>query len=179
MRSASPTFKSELRAALAQMTNPKNPMQSNQQPEHVKKLCAEVGHSIELTEYIDLDIRTCHAFSFDLTSHLVLHKNAILPDGRRIAPSDQFVRHMVDKHLRESDDPVEGCVVVYFDGEVLTHSGRCYSARVRSKWGQGHIWDHDLFEVPACYGCTARFYSRFHHPSITRGGSTSPAGRER
>lgn len=56
----------------------------------------------------------------------------------------------------------EGDMVFYFDPQGrLKHAGLMISKdRVLSKWGTGHLFEHQLNEVPESYGNTKRFYSR-------------------
>ncbi|MEK9946006.1 MAG: hypothetical protein VW999_08480 [Alphaproteobacteria bacterium] len=64
---------------------------------------------------------------------------ALIPVGRRdLTPGDVVLYGTVDKpiHAAQVLDP----------------------ARVRSKWGRGHLYDHGLWEVPGRYGHTVRFY---------------------
>ena len=48
-------------------------------------------------------------------------------------------------------------VVVYFDGGEVTHFGLIDSGKVKSKWGSGLIWKHELYEVPITYGNIVQF----------------------
>jgi len=130
------------------------------QPQRVRDLAEEFCHTIRLAQRVSqvspgAHPSTCHAFAFDLLTTPQL----VTPDGHPVVPSAQFVAHMIEHHLCESDVPAEGYVVVYFDGESIEHSGRWRSGAVESKWGSGHVWAHDIFETPSSYGCVVRFYS--------------------
>lgn len=47
-----------------------------------------------------------------------------------------------------------GTVVIYFKHNKPVHAGKFSHIykRVISKWGKGHLWEHDIFEVPYLYG---------------------------
>ena len=51
---------------------------------------------------------------------------------------------------------------MYFDrDEEFTHVGLSkLNSRVESKWGQLGLYEHGLFEVPANYGDTVRYYKQ-------------------
>jgi len=52
-----------------------------------------------------------------------------------------------------------GDLVLYGDPGKPVHAARVLNAsRMRSKWGRGHLYDHDLWAVPGRYGHTVRFY---------------------
>ncbi len=63
--------------------------------------------------------------------------------------------------LREAakSEATEGNLVVYFDGEVFKHIGKCSAVgQVYSKWGQGLLYQHAVDEVPSTYGESVRYY---------------------
>src|SRR5437773_11416307 len=79
---------------------------------------------------------------------------------RDVFASPRFVERLIDQgHLAELDAPQPGSLVVYFDQGRVKHIGRLLSAtRVESKWGEGHLCHHRVFEVPISYGSVARFF---------------------
>ncbi len=55
----------------------------------------------------------------------------------------------------------EGDFVFYCSEGNFKHVGLWQSGdRVLSKWGKGHLYDHEIFEVPMSYGAEVRFYNR-------------------
>lgn len=54
---------------------------------------------------------------------------------------------------RKTDDKV----IIYFDGEIVTHFGKIENNKIISKWGEGLIWEHPVFEVPLSYGNTVKY----------------------
>jgi len=62
-----------------------------------------------------------------------------------------------EKPMPEADD---GDLVFYFNGAEFKHVGIFLgSGRVLSKWGTGHLYEHDLFEVPDSYGNEVRAFA--------------------
>jgi len=86
-------------------------------------------------------------------------------------PSARFIARLVDRGLHNiaAADVEDGDVVIYFDGEGnATHAGIVQGGCVISKWGTGHIWKHQLFEIPTSYGREARFYRRIDRDEALR-----------
>jgi hypothetical protein len=52
----------------------------------------------------------------------------------------------------------DGNVVLYFDGDHITHSARMNRGILISKWGRAHTWQHGLWEVPTSYGSRVEYY---------------------
>jgi hypothetical protein len=50
--------------------------------------------------------------------------------------------------------------IFYFDEDgQFKHAGLILgNERAQSKWGVGHLYDHELFDVPESYGSSARFF---------------------
>lgn len=73
-----------------------------------------------------------------------------------------FVEFLVNALLEETDiqNATNGDIVIYVDSEI-EHAGRIRNGpneAVESKWGLGHVWCHDVYEVPENYGDTVRFF---------------------
>lgn len=56
----------------------------------------------------------------------------------------------------------EGDLILYFDPSGrIKHAGlNRGNGRVESKWGKGGLFQHNIFEIPASYGSTVRFFRR-------------------
>lgn len=77
----------------------------------------------------------------------------------------RFAHWLLDRSLLEElpgAEAREGDLVFYFNGEGrFKHAGvRTGSGRVVSKWGTGHLYEHDTFEVPESYGETVRYFRK-------------------
>lgn len=88
----------------------------------------------------------------------------IAKHGRgEIFAAGAFAHWLLDKGFLvelKQDDAREGDIVLYFneDGR-FKHAGLIgANGRVVSKWGIGHLYQHELFEVPESYGTTVRFF---------------------
>ncbi len=52
-------------------------------------------------------------------------------------------------------------LVFYFNTGRFRHAGVLLaSGRIVSKWGTGHLFEHELFEIPMQYGEEARFFQK-------------------
>jgi len=82
--------------------------------------------------------------------------------GSRIFANPRFAHWLIDhNHLAEvpEDEATEGDLVFYFADSGLKHAGLLRDdGRVTSKWGIGHLYEHELFEVPESYGTYVRFF---------------------
>ena len=67
-------------------------------------------------------------------------------------------------------DAVIDSLVVYLDGHgEFIHVGLSkLNSRVESKWGQLGLYEHGLFEVPANYGDTVRYYKHLPYPAAIK-----------
>jgi hypothetical protein len=75
----------------------------------------------------------------------------------------QFAHWMIDHgHLSEvtAEDASTGDMVFYFDGQgQFQHAGIVNGGnRILSKWGTGHLYEHELLDVPESYGTQVRFF---------------------
>jgi hypothetical protein len=88
---------------------------------------------------------------------LIVHIATLWED---VYPNSKFVAYLIDHHLTEVSPAAadDGDIVVYFAGAVPKHAGRVDGSSIVSKWGTAHLWRHRLFEVPAAYGETVRFF---------------------
>ncbi|MBZ5532394.1 MAG: hypothetical protein LAO20_13265 [Acidobacteriia bacterium] len=88
----------------------------------------------------------------------------IATHGRgEIFAAGAFAHWLLNKGLVvevKQDDAREGDIVLYFNEEErFKHAGLLgANGRVVSKWGIGHLYQHELFEVPESYGTTVRFF---------------------
>jgi len=73
----------------------------------------------------------------------------------------KFLIHNKKNYFIEVEELKLARVVIYFDGERVTHAGKASSNEfVVSQWGaRGHVWRHRLYEVPESYGNDVRFFS--------------------
>jgi hypothetical protein len=77
----------------------------------------------------------------------------------------EFAHWMIDhQELKEVSEAEAqpGDMVMYFNDEGrLKHTGIYLGVnRVESKWGKGHLFEHDLFAVPESYGTTVKYFRK-------------------
>ena len=61
--------------------------------------------------------------------------------------------------LSEKVDVERGDIVLYFRDGSPTHAGIAIdNERIISKWGIGHLYEHNVNEAPAKYGQDVRYY---------------------
>lgn len=124
----------------------------------IENLRSEFPHTIQLVEQTNPTLpRNCYEWAFDLNS--VLTRWVGERDLPELFAGPQFVSTLIP-HLNsisesnvKSDD-----LVLYFDEQIPTHAGLATKSRVISKWGEGHIYQHGLLEVPSSYGNGIRFF---------------------
>jgi hypothetical protein len=124
----------------------------------IEALRLELPHTIRLVSSADPALpQNCFVWALDLCyelAHWVGTWN--LPE---LFAGSKFVQELIPYLTPIPKSDVTECdLVVYFEEEMPTHAGSINESKVISKWGKGHIYEHDLLEVPASYGNTIRFY---------------------
>lgn len=81
-----------------------------------------------------------------------------------------FVQFLIDRgDILEQSSAEPKSLVVYFGKEKVEHIGRVVDdGRVQSKWGTGLLYQHAIFEVPANYGDTVRFFTPMERRRVLR-----------
>jgi hypothetical protein len=109
---------------------------------------------------------TCfmHAFGFTEKPEYV----AIASRGLNVVfAGPRFAHWLLDKKLLTEVVEAEahqGDLVFYFnEEECVKHAGlNLGGQRAESKWGKGHLFQHDLFDVPELDGVKVRFFGEAH-----------------
>jgi hypothetical protein len=74
-----------------------------------------------------------------------------------------FLTWLDEEAKLERIEEAAGAVVGYFVNNKCQHAGvMLASGRVVSKWGIGHLFEHEKDEVPLSYGDDIRFYRQPH-----------------
>ena len=144
-----------LRAALQSITDEYAGLLVGQQVAKITALRVSNPHSIMVLEKARLGSRrtfafNCHAFTFGLSK-----VDECWSADEDLSPDGTFIMAKVIPMMEERP---EGGIVLYFEGDRITHSGRINRGVVISKWGAGHTWQHALWEVPTCYGSSVAYY---------------------
>ena len=82
--------------------------------------------------------------------------------GINVYSGAEFAQWLIDRgYLAEvlQANAAQGDFVTYFNGSHFKHIGILLDGqRVVSKWGEGHLYEHALWEVPESYGTGVQFF---------------------
>ena len=140
-------------------------MRSDKQLTAIEKLRAEFSHSIVLREKANSTRIpfNCYEYAFNIACTPPV--NIISTEGdakqnEKLAVTTDFVSELIGEVLieREPCNATDGDIIIYFDNNTPTHAGKFYKGRVVSKWGNGHLWEHVIYEVPLRYGDRIKFF---------------------
>ncbi len=129
-------------------------------PLAIEALGLKSPHTIRLVNFADPALPSnCFVWALDLCcelAHWVSTWN--LPE---LFAGSKFVQELIPYLTPVPKSGVtEGDLVVYFEEKMPTHAGSINESKVISKWGRGHIYQHDQLEVPSSYGNDIRFYCK-------------------
>lgn len=129
---------------------------------HPHLINALEGHAIRVLESSrPLARYTCFMHVVGLYDQEAYVEVAISGDGSIFANST-FIAYLIEQGvLSEKPTAERGDIVLYFRDGSPTHAGIAIGdGRLISKWGIGHLYEHDVYEVPAKYGQEIRYYHR-------------------
>ena len=133
------------------------------QIEHLRKLH---GHTLDVLTNVKSDLGyNCVRYALrvhdDAWLTSLLRHIAFGPAKRPDIHMDTgFIRHLVDASALVETTQATGIIVVYHNREKCLHIGRIVSQnRIRSKWGNGHLYEHEYLQTPLSYGSDFRFYA--------------------
>ena len=125
-------------------------------------LISNIGynHSIVLKNISPAERKyNCFAYAFDLM-HSTKYTE-IAPIG--VFANSEFVEFLINNEILKEIEwgkENDGDIIIYFDKGKPKHAGKIYSGRIISKWGVGHLWEHDIYDVPINYGNKCRIFTR-------------------
>jgi hypothetical protein len=133
-----------------------------QHPALLEQLTAAYPNSIRvLPSTYPINRYTCLMHVLDFTEKPNYIAIATYP-GINVFAGPEFAHWLVDKgYLTEVSEAqaAAGDLVMYFNEGNFKHIGILQEdARVVSKWGEGHLYEHALWEVPESYGESVRFF---------------------
>lgn len=128
----------------------------------LERLSKKIPNSIRILKSPHpIDRYTCFVYAFEFTNDHRYFDIASFGLGRVFASPD-FVKYMIEKkYLSEIDcaTVANGNLIIYCRDGNITHGGKFgENGRVVSKWGIGHLYEHDILEVPEGYGNEFRCY---------------------
>ena len=133
----------------------------------LQNIAANHPHSIRIAQSPHpINRYTClmHAFDFTEKSEYIA-----IADYRlgRVYAGAAFAHWLIENDELEeipSQEAQAGDLVMYFRDGAFKHVGLLQpNARVLSKWGIGHLYDHEILEVPESYGTDLRYYRGLSH----------------
>jgi hypothetical protein len=138
-----------------------------EQPAAIEELAREFAHSICLVDDEFDRGYNCYTFALGLVDndrvYEILRKDAGLDGFADIKVGVEYVVRLIKDGVLIRDD--DGPVVLYLEDDIPVHAGIVDEGRIQSKWGIGHLWEHDLWEVPRSYGDKTERY-RIDRPEL-------------
>lgn len=127
-----------------------------------KKLKSEIEISIQVIDSEHpIDRYQCIIYVFGFVEDREYLKIARHGLGNVFAGKD-FVKFLLDRNYLDEinkSEADENDIVLYFNNDGIEHAGKVETnKRVISKWGNGHLIEHEVFEVPEKYGDFVRYY---------------------
>lgn len=109
---------------------------------------------------------TCFVHAFDFTEKPEYLDIASFGLGRVFA-GPAFGQWLLESEALDEIPALEKseeCLVFYFSDKNLRHVGLSKAdERMVSKWGIGHLYEHEIFEVPESYGSRIRIFKKPHY----------------
>jgi hypothetical protein len=133
-------------------------------PEKIQDLVLITGHSIKIIDsFISIDKYTCVVHSFELVEDPLYVSVAGFGFGRIFAGAD-FIHFLLDQNFLcecQYDSVSKDDLIMYFQNELFKHVGLVLGEdRVLSKWGEGYLYNHLIWEVPISYGNKVRYFKK-------------------
>jgi hypothetical protein len=137
--------------------------------EAVEGLKAQFNHSIKsFTDRGWLPAYTCLVYALGFNGDATY--SAVMKTASPKEPfagKDFFDWLVANKHLIQIEDGSElaGDLIVYFNSRnEFKHIGILSDKRrVKSKWGELGLYDHEVFEVPASYGDDIKYFESIQY----------------
>ncbi|NQV81122.1 MAG: hypothetical protein HQ495_11255 [Alphaproteobacteria bacterium] len=156
---------SDLRARLNAITNDVVPLKDHGL--RIEELGRRYPHRIRLQPTRRGAGFNCFAFAFGLFDQPAYTRIAAAEKragGNRFFANSNFADHLVRTNAVApigQRDLLPGDIVLYVQAGRPVHAAQVIErGLLRSKWGQGHLYLHHLWEVPARYGHTVRFFRK-------------------
>ena len=148
----------KLRAALEEITGDGTCVETH--PAKLEAIALEIRHNIcvlppPLDEPLENFNCVMHAFGLIKQIEPPCH-----PVSGRFYVDIIFFASLIDQAILQPCTQAQGTLVVWSSAGAVKHAGVVVApGRASSKWGLGHLYEHDLHEVPTSYGDELTFYS--------------------
>jgi hypothetical protein len=137
-----------------------------EQPRRLEELREKLGHTIFPLDISNLKFGfNCVMYALQVENNAdlfqLLHHLTYGPQKHlEITMDTGFIRWLIDLKFINEIDTVNAELAVYSVNGKVKHVGRLLSnGRVQSKWGTGHLFEHELLDVPLTYGDTVQFFT--------------------
>lgn len=130
-------------------------------PRLIEELRSDEPHTIRVLEIVEVgepaEDFNCVMFALDLIGCL---EAPCSPLGRYYM-GPEFMDYLISEgHVSPIDGPKTGALAVYLRNNEILHVGVVHdNGMIHSKWGAGHVYEHDIWEVPESLGDEVRFFS--------------------
>lgn len=126
----------------------------------IQQLRSEIPHAVQMQESpTAIERYTCVMHAFDLVENSKYIDIVDAAPAYVFASLDFLQGLIVHEQLRPRDYSEKGALIVYCENNCAKHIGTMVASdRVESKWGTGHLYEHDIWEVPAQYGTEIRYF---------------------
>lgn len=93
---------------------------------------------------------------------------SILQSNEDIIFGTKFIQKLINSRILSPSQ--SGTIIVYFGDNKPIHAGKFSYAnkRVISKWGKGHLWEHEIFEIPFTYGELFKLFNSITPQLVTK-----------
>lgn len=116
----------------------------------VEKLRDSTRYTIELVEETINEASTYNCYEYALGVHNELDFRGFLTKNKDLLDSGRIASLIKNGLLKQNDN---GLLVIYLNRGLPKHAGILQrDGKLISKWGKGHLWEHELWGVPISYG---------------------------
>ncbi len=130
-------------------------------PYLINTLSSEIPHSIKVLtkpeSYLNFNCVMYALGIKDIPQYIEFPKK----DNDYFYAETDFVQLLINQGYMINEQQADNSCVIVYSNECnkIKHIGRLISeSRVISKWGFGHLYEHDFLETPSDYGDTVRFF---------------------
>lgn len=155
----------ELRRRLQQITDTYIDDRGHEQIVLIQVLALEYPHQISLIQeaisgHPETGGFTCFQYAFDLVVLPFSVRCITRNFDKKIFINSEYVAWLLTHELTPvtNDATRDGDVILYQRENNIAHAGILRDDLVNSKWGLGHLWSHDILEVPETFGNPAGFF---------------------
>lgn len=156
-----------LRAQLQQITDTEDLLRHRPMLETLRQ---EIPHSIKMLSGPNENLRyNCVMYALGIEEDRE-YIDLVFACPEKVHGNTAFVQYLIQNgDLDEQKHPASGLLAIYFNESVVRHISRLISeSRVVSKWGCGHLYEHDILDAPSSYGDVIRYFKTAERDQVVR-----------